>query len=54
MTGISQLPHCYGNTVAMATKSETQYNYFDFNCIELLFGMEVLWHHRHQPTTLLL
>ena len=50
MTGIRQLQCCYGNSVAIATR-ENLNNSFFFSCIESIFGMEILWHDRHQPAT---
>ena len=59
MTGISKLPHCYGNSVAMVAQLPWQpgqnlNNSFFFSRIESIFGMEVPWHDRHQPATSLL
>ena len=53
MTGISQLQRCYGNSVAIATRANLNNSFF-FSRIESIFGIEVPWHDRHQPTTLLL
>ena len=38
--GISLIPHCYGNLVAMATKVKP-YNVFVLSPIEFIFGMEI-------------
>ena len=51
MTGISQLPRCYGSAVAMATRVKNK-NSFVLSHIESIIGMEVHWDNRHQPSTL--
>ena len=38
--GISLIPHCYGNLVAMATKVNL-YNVFVSSPIEFIFGKEI-------------
>ena len=44
MIGISHLPRCYANSVAMATRV----THFVLSRIEFTFGKEVPWDERHQ------
>ena len=46
MVGISHIPRCYGNSVAMATIMNLNYS-FVLSFIEFMFGMEVSWDNRH-------
>ena len=39
--GISLIPRCYGNLVAMATRVNL-YNFFVLSRIEFIFGREIL------------
>ena len=51
--GISLIPCCNGNLVAIATKVKL-YNFFVLSRIEFIFGMEIPLDNRHQLHTSLL
>ena len=53
MIGISHVPCCYANSVAMATRGDIHYS-FVLSRIEFTFGKEVPWDKRHQSHTSLL